>query len=101
VPLVRALIKRPEIYVLDIEGLLSTSTDPTTLITRLRAHCEGKTLFLLLTHASLLEDADLTVSFEGARGTVVSCEAKSEETAMVTHEKTEMTSRKHDTGVVS
>jgi putative ABC transport system ATP-binding protein len=101
VPLVRALIKHPEIYVLDIDALLSTSADPMALIARLRVHCEGKTLFLLLADGHLAENVDLIVNFSDARGTITSREPENTETDMVRHKQTEPAARKHDTGVVS
>jgi putative ABC transport system ATP-binding protein len=70
VPLVRALIKHPEIYVLDIEALLATTTDTQALVVRLQTHCETKTLFLLLADESLAGAADMIISFNGAQGTV-------------------------------
>ena len=70
VPMVRALVKRPDIYVLDLTPVLTVVGDHGALMTRLRQHCAGKTLIALLSHDSLARDADLTVEFSGNRGQV-------------------------------
>lgn len=72
VPLAQALIKRPQIAILDIGGLAATLPESRALIARLRAHCEQATLFLLLGDASLAEDIPLRIVFSGASGAVES-----------------------------
>jgi putative ABC transport system ATP-binding protein len=70
VPLAQALIKVPQIAVLDITGLAATARDPKGLIARLREHCAGMTLFLLLGDASLAEGISPRIVFNGPSGVI-------------------------------
>ena len=70
VPLVRALIKCPDIFVLDLTGLLTVSERGEEVMTRLHRYCEGKTLIILVGHATVPKQAELVVEFHGARGQV-------------------------------
>lgn len=70
VPLVEALIKAPQIAVLDISALLAISDEPEAIVARLRSYCEGMTLFLLVGDANLVGEVPLRVVFHGATGTV-------------------------------
>lgn len=72
VPLMQALIKAPQIAVLDLSTFLAISEDPAAIVARLRRHCSGMTLFLLVGDASLLEDVPLRVAFHGPTGVVES-----------------------------
>ena len=101
VPLVRALIKHPEIYVLDIEALLATTTDTKALVARLQAHCETKTLFLLLADESLAENADMIISFAGAHGTVTISRQQSSEIDKAAPNSVGSAPLKQATGAVS
>jgi putative ABC transport system ATP-binding protein len=101
VPLVRALIKHPEIYILDIEALLATTPEALPLVARLKAHCAGKTLFLLLADAQLADESDLVISFTGAHGTVTIPDTHDSEPAMIRHEPAAPAMQKQDTGAVS
>ncbi|AMJ61878.1 ABC transporter transmembrane domain-containing protein [Bosea sp. PAMC 26642] len=68
VPLAQALIKRPQIAVLDIAGLLASSSAPEEIIARLRDHCAGMTLFLLLGDATLAKGISERIVFNGSAG---------------------------------
>ena len=70
VPLMQALIKAPQIAVLDVSGLLAISDDPAGIVERLRRYCSGMTLFLLMGDANLLQDVPLRVLFQGPTGVV-------------------------------
>lgn len=70
VPLVRAMIKHPQIYVLDLTPLLSVLDDGDALVARLRRLCADSTLIALVSHDSLAAGADLTVEFVGPRGQI-------------------------------
>ncbi|UZF90459.1 ABC transporter transmembrane domain-containing protein [Bosea sp. NBC_00550] len=70
IPLVQALVKAPQIAVLDISALLAISDEPEKIVARLRSYCAGMTLFLLLGDATLVEDVPMQVVFHGATGTV-------------------------------
>jgi putative ABC transport system ATP-binding protein len=70
VPLAQALIKAPQIAVLDVAALLATSPEPEALIARLREHCAGMTLFLLLGDASLSAGISPRVVFSGPSGVI-------------------------------
>ncbi len=70
VPLVQALVKAPQIAVLDLTALLAISDEPERIMRRLREYCADTTLFLLLGDAYLVEDVPLRVVFHGATGTV-------------------------------
>ena len=59
VPLAQALIKAPQIAVLDVGAFLATSTEPDKVVARLREHCAGMTLFLLVGDASLVAGVPL------------------------------------------
>lgn len=71
VPLAQALIKTPQIAVLDITALLATTKQPEDLVHRLREHCKGMTLFLLLSDASLASGIRLRIVFNGSSGTIL------------------------------
>jgi len=68
VPLAQALIKRPEIMVLDLDGFLAASPDPAGLVARITGHCADRTLFLLLTDPALAADIEERVVFRGPAG---------------------------------
>ncbi|MCU4178288.1 ABC transporter ATP-binding protein/permease [Bosea sp. BH3] len=70
VPLVQALVKAPQIAVLDLTSLLAISEEPERIMHRLREYCADGTLFLLLGDANLVEDVPLRVAFHGPTGTV-------------------------------
>lgn len=70
VPLVQALVKAPQIAVLDLGGLLAISDEPEEIVSRLRDYCAGKTLFLLLADGKLATGAPVRVAFHGAAGTI-------------------------------
>lgn len=70
IPLVQALVKAPQIAVLDMGGLLALSDEPAEILERLRRHCQDATLFLLARDAHLLEDAPIRVTFHGPAGTI-------------------------------
>ena len=70
IPLMQALIKAPQIAVLDVTGLLGISDDPAGIVARLRGYCSGMTLFLLVGDANLVEDVPLRVVFHGSTGSV-------------------------------
>jgi putative ABC transport system ATP-binding protein len=70
VPLAQALIKAPQIAVLDVAALLATSPEPEALIARLREHCAGMTLFLLLGDASLSAGISPRIVFSGPSGVI-------------------------------
>ncbi|MGX5734944.1 ABC transporter transmembrane domain-containing protein [Bosea thiooxidans] len=69
IPLVQALVKAPQIAVLDVTALLAISDEPERIVRRLREYCAGTTLFLLLGDAYLVEDVPLRVAFQGPTGT--------------------------------
>lgn len=70
VPLAQALIKRPDILVLDLDAFIAASPNPAGLIRRIAGHCEEKTLFLLLTDPALAADIPEKVVFHGAVGRI-------------------------------
>ncbi|AOO79504.1 ABC transporter ATP-binding protein/permease [Bosea vaviloviae] len=70
VPLAQALIKAPQIAVLDVAALIATSPEPEALIARLREHCAGMTLFLLLGDASLSAGISPRIVFNGPSGVI-------------------------------
>ena len=70
VPLAQALIKGPQIAVLDITGLAATTKHPQALVERLREHCAGMTLFLLLGDATLAQGISPRVVFSGPAGMI-------------------------------
>ena len=70
IPLVEALVKAPQIAVLDISALLAISDEPKEIVARLRSYCTGMTLFLLVGDAKLVGDVPLRVVFHGEAGTV-------------------------------
>lgn len=70
VPLVQALVKAPQIAVLDISALLAISDDPEEIVARLHSYCAGMTLILLVGDANLAGEVPLRVVFHGATGTV-------------------------------
>ncbi len=70
VPLAQALIKAPQIVVLDPSALLATTERAPEIVRRLREHCAGVTLFLLLSDASLAEDIALRIVFDGPTGVI-------------------------------
>ncbi|QEL25359.1 ABC transporter ATP-binding protein [Bosea sp. F3-2] len=70
IPLVQALVKAPQIAVLDVSALLAISDEPEKIVARLRSYCAGMTLFLLLGDARLVEDIPMQVVFHGATGSV-------------------------------
>ncbi|SFI99699.1 putative ABC transport system ATP-binding protein [Bosea sp. OK403] len=70
VPLAQALIKAPQIAVLDVAALVATSPEPEALIARLREHCAGMTLFLLLGDASLSAGISPRIVFSGPSGVI-------------------------------
>lgn len=66
VPLAQALIKRPDILVLDFDAFLVTCPDPGGLIRRVASYCRDRTLFLLLTDQGLAADIPQRIVFNGA-----------------------------------
>ncbi len=70
VPLAQALIKSPQIAVLDVAALLGSTREPDALIDRLREHCARMTLFLLLADASLARDISPRIVFSGPSGVI-------------------------------
>lgn len=68
VPIAQALIKRPDILVLDLDGFLASSPDPDGLVGNLLEHCARQTVFLLLTDASHAADIECEIVFDGAAG---------------------------------
>jgi putative ABC transport system ATP-binding protein len=70
IPLVQALVKAPQVAVLDLSALLAISDEPERIVTRLRAYCADMTLFLLMGDANLVGDVPLRVVFHGPVGTV-------------------------------
>jgi putative ABC transport system ATP-binding protein len=70
VPLAQALIKAPQIAVLDVAALVATSPEPEALIARLREHCASMTLFLLLGDASLSAGISPRIVFSGPSGVI-------------------------------
>lgn len=70
IPLMQALIKAPQIAVLDVTGFLAISDDPAGIVERLRRYCSGMTLFLLIGDATLVEDVPLRVTFHGPTGVI-------------------------------
>lgn len=70
IPLAQALVKAPQIAVLDVSALLAISDEPEKIVARLRSYCAGMTLFLLLGDARLVEDIPMRVVFHGATGSV-------------------------------
>ena len=79
VPLAQALIKSPQIAVLDVTALLGTSKDPAGVVARLREHCAGMTLFLLMSDANLAADIVPRVRFQGPIGIVELDEGQGED----------------------
>jgi putative ABC transport system ATP-binding protein len=76
IPLAQALIKGPQIAVLDPSALLATTSRAADIIGRLREHCAGMTLFLLLGDASLAKDITPRVVFSGPSGMIEDDEAE-------------------------
>jgi putative ABC transport system ATP-binding protein len=72
VPLAQALIKAPQIAVLDMGAFLATSAEPDKVLARLREHCSGMTLFLLVGDANLVDGIPLRIVFNGPSGTIES-----------------------------
>lgn len=72
VPLAQALIKAPQITVLDVGSFLATSAQPDAVLARLREHCAGMTLVLLVGDATLLDGIPLRIVFNGPSGTIES-----------------------------
>ncbi len=70
VPLAQALIKAPQIAVLDVSALLATTAEPEALVERIREHCAGMTLFLLLGDASLAKGISSRIVFNGSMGAI-------------------------------
>ncbi|WP_181832769.1 ABC transporter transmembrane domain-containing protein [Bosea caraganae] len=70
VPLAQALIKTPQIAVLDPTALLATTSKGPDIVRRLREHCAGVTLFLLLGDASLAKDITPRIVFHGTSGVI-------------------------------
>lgn len=70
VPLAQALIKAPQIAVLDPSALLATTDESPEIVRRLREHCAGMTLFLLLSDASLAKDIAPRIVFDGPTGAI-------------------------------
>ena len=66
----QALVKAPQVAVLDLSALLAISDEPERIVTRLRAYCADMTLFLLMGDANLVGDVPLRVVFHGPVGTV-------------------------------
>lgn len=81
VPLAQALIKVPQVAVLDVTGLAATTKDPTALIERLRKHCAGMTLFLLLGDATLATGISPRVVFNGPSGVIEDDDRSDDEAA--------------------
>ncbi len=72
VPLAQALIKAPQVAVLDVGTFLATSAEPDQVLARLREHCASMTLFLLVGDASLVDGIPLRIVFNGPSGTIES-----------------------------
>ena len=71
-PLAQALIKAPQIAVLDVGAFLATSAEPDKVLARLREYCSGMTLFLLVGDDSLVDGIPLRIVFDGPSGTIES-----------------------------
>ena len=69
-PLAQALVKRPDIVVLDPGALLGNCPDPAGLLAGLRRYCAKTTLVLLLTDPGLAADIRCRVVFDGATGLI-------------------------------
>ncbi len=72
VPLAQALIKAPQIAILDVGAFLATSPEPEQVIARLRAYCAEMTLFLLVGDTHLVNDIPVRIVFNGPAGTIES-----------------------------
>ena len=70
VPLAQALIKRPDIVVLDLDAFVAICPDTTGLIGRISRHCADKTLLLLLTDAAVAADIPEKIVFNGSVGRI-------------------------------
>jgi putative ABC transport system ATP-binding protein len=81
VPLAQALIKAPQIAILDIGAFLATTPEPEAVIARLREHCAGMTLFLLVRDAHLVGDIPLRIVFNGPTAMLESGTDEEEEAA--------------------
>jgi putative ABC transport system ATP-binding protein len=66
VPLAQALIKRPDILVLDLDAFAVTCADPGGLVRRIANYCQDRTTFLLLTDQGLAADISEKIIFNGA-----------------------------------
>ena len=75
VPLAQALIKAPQIAVLDVGAFLAMSGEAKAVVARLREYCAGMTLFLLVGDGSLVRDIPLRIVFDGPKGTIESEDA--------------------------
>ncbi len=70
VPLAQALIKAPQISVLDASAFLATTRNPAEVLARLREHCARMTLFVLVSDANLVSDVSPRIVFDGVVGAV-------------------------------
>ncbi|MCZ8044847.1 MAG: ABC transporter ATP-binding protein/permease [Beijerinckiaceae bacterium] len=72
VPLAQALIKAPQIAILDVGAFLATSPEPEQVIARLRAYCAEMTLFLLVGDTHLIDDIPVRIVFNGPAASIES-----------------------------
>jgi putative ABC transport system ATP-binding protein len=82
IPLAQALIKAPQIAILDLGAFLATTAEPEAVIARLREHCAGMTLFLLVRDDHLVGDIPLRIVFNGPSATLESGTEEEDEAAM-------------------
>ena len=79
IPLAQALIKAPQIAILDPGALLATTNKGAEIISRLRKHCAGMTLFLLLGDGSLARDISPRLVFNGSIGVIEDGDSEGED----------------------
>jgi putative ABC transport system ATP-binding protein len=82
IPLAQALIKAPQIAILDLGAFLATTAEPEAVIARLREHCAGMTLFLLVRDDHLVGDIPLRIVFNGPSATLESGTEQEDDAAM-------------------
>jgi putative ABC transport system ATP-binding protein len=82
IPLAQALIKAPQIAILDLGAFLATTAEPEAVIARLREHCVGMTLFLLVRDDHLVGDIPLRIVFNGPAATLESGAEEEDEAEM-------------------
>ena len=67
---------------LDLGAFLATTAEPEAVIARLREHCAGMTLFLLVRDDHLVGDIPLRIVFNGPSATLESGTEEEDEAAM-------------------